>query len=536
MPPLPPSIYHEIIRHSRQPERVILARVTKPLNRCLQRVLYRHIAVSGHSATKLVGSLAKNPGLPPMVHELIFQGDSAHVNAAEWASVLPAMVNMWCLGIVPGIPLSRELMSTLPFRLTCFQSIGAVDGIWSDFIASQAGLSRLYFESDFSGETPGPLELPNLVSVKGRPKDVARFAELHSLESLWVVPGTLITPALISSADFLLLLAAARDVVSLLVHLVLDEDLTWSNFTLGSDHSLVKSTFAGVATALDGQFLHLRRLILVCAVSSYGHGERRPLRLADAKCFAKILASNSGRVSAFDSQNGHSEKEKAQLATPTVCEAASNSPSRETDAVAQPWSAAMTELFAEALNWKPSDEIDEKDRAPEEDLATKKARLEEEEAGERSWERAVELCVGGMREPDRREWFRDQRIQEEYEARNAHPPSDADDSWRDVSTYHSCAHSEVCSSSSWTRDQLHSDPQCGERNTGLWLNYDHFATLVMITVPSGMTFLWVPMKSLFAFAPLRLDMVEDNDDDEIPPLVYDEEMPLSCVHKVMAKL
>lgn len=243
------------------------------------------------------------------------------------------MVNMWCLGIVPGIPLSRELMSTLPFRLTCFQAIGAVDSTWSDFVASQTGLSRLYFESDFLGQTPGPLELPNLVSVKGRPKDVARFAELHSLESLWVVPGTLIMPALslgdlskfaaspsqlttlrISSADFLLLLAAARDVVSLLVHLVLDEDLTWSNFTLGSDHSLVrllstsflrtklisrtnyqvKSTFAGVATALNGQFLHLRRLILVCAVSSYGHGEQRPLQLDDAKCFAKILASNSG--------------------------------------------------------------------------------------------------------------------------------------------------------------------------------------------------------------------------------------------------
>jgi hypothetical protein len=35
---------------------------------------------------------------------------------------------------------------------------------------------------------------------------------------------------------------------------------------------------------------------------------------------------------------------------------------------------------------------------------------------------------------------------------------------------------------------------------------------------------------------IRLDMVEDDDDNEIPPLVYDEEMPLSCVHKVMAKL
>jgi hypothetical protein len=33
----------------------------------------------------------------------------------------------------------------------------------------------------------------------------------------------------------------------------------------------------------------------------------------------------------------------------------------ETDTVAQPWSAAMTELFTEALNWKPSDEIDPSD-------------------------------------------------------------------------------------------------------------------------------------------------------------------------------
>jgi hypothetical protein len=54
---------------------------------------------------------------------------------------------------------------------------------------------------------------------------------------------------------------------------------------------------------------------------------------------------------------------------------------------------------------------------------------QEEEERERAWDTAVMLCVEGMREPDRREWFRDQRMQEEHEARNAQTV----DSWCDLS-------------------------------------------------------------------------------------------------------
>jgi hypothetical protein len=68
-------------------------------------------------------------------------------------------------------------------------------------------------------------------------------------------------------------------------------------------------------------------------------------------------------------------------------------------------------------------------REIDDDDVTKKQRLEEEEARDRSWDRAVDLAVEAMREPERREWFRDQRIQEEQEAKNAGP----DNTWGDVS-------------------------------------------------------------------------------------------------------
>jgi ABC-type protease/lipase transport system fused ATPase/permease subunit len=49
-----------------------------------------------------------------------------------------------------------------------------------------------------------------------------------------------------------------------------------------------------------------------------------------------------------------------------------------------------------------------------------KARVAEIEAArDLAWDAAVAVALGTMREPDRREWFRDQRMQEEQEARNA---------------------------------------------------------------------------------------------------------------------
>jgi hypothetical protein len=76
----------------------------------------------------------------------------------EWASVLAAMVNLWCLGIAPGLPLARDAISTLPFRLACFHSVGAVGGSWSEFVAFQGRLDRLYLDSEFWGRHLVPID------------------------------------------------------------------------------------------------------------------------------------------------------------------------------------------------------------------------------------------------------------------------------------------------------------------------------------------------------------------------------------------
>jgi hypothetical protein len=44
---------------------------------------------------------------------------------------------------------------------------------------------------------------------------------------------------------------------------------------------------------------------------------------------------------------------------------------------------------------------------------------EVEAARDLAWDAAVTVALGTMREPDCREWFRDQHMQEEQEARNA---------------------------------------------------------------------------------------------------------------------
>lgn len=68
-----------------------------------------------------------------------------------------------------------------------------------------------------------------------------------------------------------------------------------------------------------------------------------------------------------------------------------------------------------------------RDREIDKDDVTEEERLEEE-VRDQAWDRAVDLAVEAMREPERREWFRNQRIQEEQEAKNARP----DNTWRDL--------------------------------------------------------------------------------------------------------
>jgi hypothetical protein len=70
----------------------------------------------------------------------------------------------------------------------------------------------------------------------------------------------------------------------------------------------------------------------------------------------------------------------------------------------------------------------------EEDSEAERARLEQEMARDQAWDAAVAVALEAMRELDRREWFRDQRMQEEQEAKNARVHTQLDDSWCDIST------------------------------------------------------------------------------------------------------
>jgi hypothetical protein len=70
----------------------------------------------------------------------------------------------------------------------------------------------------------------------------------------------------------------------------------------------------------------------------------------------------------------------------------------------------------------------------EEDSGTERARLEQEMARDQAWDAAVAVALKAMRELDRREWFRDQRMQEEQEAKNAQVHTQLDNGWCDIST------------------------------------------------------------------------------------------------------
>jgi hypothetical protein len=233
--------------------------------------------VRGTNTRKLIHSLANNPSLPPLVRcfnyyfpsskfifvtnlshfkviSLIFADDATSVEVSEWTIVLPVLVNLWRLGITSRIPLPRDLMRSLPFRLTCFQATCAIGGAWKDFVASQPGLGKLYLDGDFCGAVSDSMVLPNLQSLKARPTDVARFVQTHPLCDAWFFTAAplgketlsavdlthfdnteyCLTTLRISAPDFLLLSAAAPEFVEVLHHLALDEDLTWSDFTLES--------------------------------------------------------------------------------------------------------------------------------------------------------------------------------------------------------------------------------------------------------------------------------------------------------------
>ncbi|KAJ7246842.1 hypothetical protein B0H12DRAFT_1235462 [Mycena haematopus] len=168
------------------------------------------------------------------VESILFLDSSARaVDPAQWESILPAMDKLWFWEF----------------------PISPVDTNWIDLIASQPELEEIALDCE-------------------RPADIANFARLHrNLLDLWFFT----TPRFLSA----------------LRHIVLDEDLSWSEFPLVVDAGLGECTFVRVATTLDHSMVHLRSVFLVCSQSRRHCAHRRLLTRNDGVTFARIMAAHS---------------------------------------------------------------------------------------------------------------------------------------------------------------------------------------------------------------------------------------------------
>ncbi|KAF8179377.1 hypothetical protein K438DRAFT_1977430 [Mycena galopus ATCC 62051] len=256
-PSHPGYVWREVGRLSHLPEVLVLVRLSKSINQFLNVLLYRNIAVR-QSARRMVRTLATKRHLLSLVESIYFQDPTARVHPGQWASILLEMHNLVFLMITPLTPLPLDVIPSIMFRLQSFCSTSTVDAVWAQFIASQCELTELVFNSDFYGDPPASGELPMLRVMKGRPSDLAKFAQHHHLVDLWFFTGYslgsrsltsadlaqfAVSPARLESLricipDFLKLLEAAPDVVLNLVHLVVDEDWSWSEFTRHSRSSV----------------------------------------------------------------------------------------------------------------------------------------------------------------------------------------------------------------------------------------------------------------------------------------------------------
>ncbi|KAJ7749741.1 hypothetical protein B0H16DRAFT_1461139 [Mycena metata] len=314
--PLPPDVLLDIAALSKQPEHLALARVSKAFHRVYNPVIYRLNYVKSN-AKKFVHSLANNPRLPRLVLKLIFdESPDTAVDIEEWAAVLPAMVNLHYIGIVPTIPLPCHVLPLITFRLWGFGSTGDVVGPWAELVASQSELEELRLESDFFGVIPGPTHLPCLRLIQGRPADIARCAQ-HQLQQVWFYRGPPFGRRSLKDADlailsrsparlldiricaryFTRLLDTAPQMLSTLRHILLDEELDWSNFTIDA-HAPMANSIKNLAAALTRtRFPRLESVLLIWSQSAQDRGTRRLLSRANgAHCLktfeTHLLAPN----------------------------------------------------------------------------------------------------------------------------------------------------------------------------------------------------------------------------------------------------
>jgi hypothetical protein len=193
------------------------------------------------------------------VKTLCFEDPDARVDIEQWDTIFPAMKNLTHLALAPSTFLmSPDVLPLIKCRLRYFHALSSVGGVWLDFLDNMVTLEVFLLHGSLRGRAPGPL--PRLYAIKGRAADLAKFAEWHiTLCHLWVdkseplaqshlgpVELTLFAATFsrldtirISAPDLLLLISAAPKFVSMLAHIVVDEDLTWSDFTLNGGPSLV---------------------------------------------------------------------------------------------------------------------------------------------------------------------------------------------------------------------------------------------------------------------------------------------------------
>ncbi|KAJ7750620.1 hypothetical protein B0H16DRAFT_1460717 [Mycena metata] len=331
--PLPADVLLDIAELSTQHERLTLARVSKAFTRLYNPVIYR-LNYVGSNAKKFVHSLANNPRLPPLVLKLIFdESRDTLVDVEEWSAVLPAMVNLHYIGIVPTIPLPRHVLPLLTFRLRGFGSTGDVVGPWAELVASQSELEELRLQADFFGVVPGPNQLPRLRLIQGRPADIARCAQ-HQFKQIWFYRSPPFGRRSLKAADLTLLacsparlldicicacyftrlLHTAPQMLTTLRHILLDEELDWSNFTI-DPHAPVANSIKNFAVALTrAQFPRLESVLLICSRNTADHGSRRRLSCADGAYFLEAFKTYlpgprfcSLRLFAFDGCVGFNE-------------------------------------------------------------------------------------------------------------------------------------------------------------------------------------------------------------------------------------
>ncbi|KAJ7776647.1 hypothetical protein DFH07DRAFT_951782 [Mycena maculata] len=289
---LPPEMYLEIALQSDLATLLCLTRLNKSFDGLIRPFIYRDIIVS-RRAKKLVRALGDNDALVPMIVSLVFDytGRRVHLPESEWNRALLRMCNLKHLVISQGVPLARETVLRLPFRLTSFGARCTVVGAWAELVASQTTLEILFLEAGFVA--PEMPILPRLASLRAKPAEVARFMESPTLVNVWLWSGSpnpgqagLTSPEILhlglspsrlltirlGAGQLCLLLSEAPTVLSTVEHIAIDEDDDWWSF--GYLPTAMPNRLRGVGAGLDTRFPQLRTLMFISEMNPEDIGNR----------------------------------------------------------------------------------------------------------------------------------------------------------------------------------------------------------------------------------------------------------------------